>query len=168
MVVTTNMTAHCNTSANLPVEQRAIRSRCFHPSGTFVAFGAEEIERSIPERFEQMVRKYPERIAVKTPDQVLTYAELNATANRVARAILQHQGEIPGAVGLFFEKGAPLIASMLGVLKAGKFFVLLDLSFPKARTTDVLEDSDANLLLTEIEALSEEDAQRLLAKKNNG
>ena len=43
---------------NLPPEQEAIRAKCFHPSGTFVEFLKEEIEQSIPERFEKIVRKY--------------------------------------------------------------------------------------------------------------
>src|SRR3990172_3749749 len=61
----------------LPPEQQAIRATCFHPSGSFVEFDKEEVEQSIPDRFEQMVRRYPERIAVKTKNYTLTYAELN-------------------------------------------------------------------------------------------
>jgi len=73
-------------SVRLPPEQEAIRQKCFHPSGSFIEFRKEEIEQSIPSRFEKIARKYPDRIAVKTESHVLTYAELNATANRVARA----------------------------------------------------------------------------------
>jgi len=50
----------------LPPEQEAIRAKCFHPTETFVEFKKEEIEQSIPQRFEKIVRQYPERIAVKT------------------------------------------------------------------------------------------------------
>jgi len=52
--------------AGLPPEQQAIRARCFHPSGSFVEFRKEEVEQSVPSRFEQMVRKYPDRLAIKT------------------------------------------------------------------------------------------------------
>ena len=45
----------------LPAEQEVIRARCFHPSGNFVEFPKEEVEQSIPERFEQQVAKYPDR-----------------------------------------------------------------------------------------------------------
>ena len=41
----------------LPPEQQAILDKCFHPSGTFVEFKKEEIEQSIPERFERLFRK---------------------------------------------------------------------------------------------------------------
>jgi hypothetical protein len=37
-----------------PPEQEAIRAKCFHPSGIFVDFAKEEIEQSIPERFEKI------------------------------------------------------------------------------------------------------------------
>src|SRR3990172_6900259 len=139
----------CRPFPNLPREQQAIRAKCFHPSGSFVEFKKEEVEQSIPGRFEQIVRKYPDRIAVKTENHVLTYAELNATANRVARAILTRQGSVLEPVGLLFEKGAPLMAAMLGVLKAGKFFVLLDPSFPNTRMAAVLEDSQTQWVLTD-------------------
>lgn len=133
---------------NLPPAQQALMARCFHPSGSFVEFRKEEVEQSIPSLFQKIVRKYPDRIAIKTANHALTYAELNATANRVARTILAQQGNESEPVGMLFEKDAPLIAAMLGVLKAGKFFVLLDPSFPKTRIEAVLEDSQANLVLT--------------------
>jgi amino acid adenylation domain-containing protein len=135
-------------AANLPLEQQTIWAKCFHPSGAFAEFREEEVEQSIPQRFEQIARKYGERLAVKTENQVLTYTDLNATANRVARAILSRQGSKPEAVALLLEKDGPLIVSMLGVLKAGKFFVLLDPSFPQARIAAVLEDSQAKLVIT--------------------
>jgi hypothetical protein len=41
----------------LPPEQQAIRDKCFHPSGKFVEFPKEEVEQSIPERFEKLAAK---------------------------------------------------------------------------------------------------------------
>ena len=52
-------------------------------------------------------------------------------------------------VGILFQKSIEQIAVMLGVLKAGKFFVLLDPSFPKARVESVLKDSHAELVITD-------------------
>jgi amino acid adenylation domain-containing protein len=132
----------------LPPEQEAIRAKCFHPSGSFVEFGNEEVEQSIPDRFEKIVRKYPDRLAVKSEHQVLRYAELNATANRLARALIERQGPKAKLVALLLEKDAPQLAAMLGVLKAGKFFLILDPSFPQARIAAMLEDSQAKLVVT--------------------
>jgi amino acid adenylation domain-containing protein len=145
---------HTSLLSDLPREQQAIRSRCFHPSGSFIEFKKEDVEQSIPDRFEQVVCRYPERIAVKMENHVLTYSELNAAANRVGRAILKQQGDQAEPVGLLFEKGAPLMVSMLGVLKAGKFFVLLDPSFPKARITAVLESSQVGLMIFDRQNIS--------------
>ena len=133
----------------LPPALETIGAKCFHPSGTFVEFKKEEVERSIPERFEKIVQMYPDRLAVKMGDQSVTYSELNAMANRLACVILDQRGSEAEPVGLLFEKGVSQIAAMLGVLKAGKFFVLLDPSFPKARHEVLLEDSQARLMITE-------------------
>jgi len=133
----------------LPEQQRALRARLLHPMGTLVEFAKDEVEKSIPERFEKIVRTYPCRIAVKTDDRVVTYSELNAMANRVAHAILAERGNKPEPVGLLVEKGPALFASMLGVLKAGKFFALIDPSFPQARIAAILQDTGAELLMTD-------------------
>jgi hypothetical protein len=64
--------------SELPPEQEAIRDKCFHPSGAFVEFPIEDVETSIPARFEKMVRLYPNHLASKIADQAATYAEINA------------------------------------------------------------------------------------------
>ena len=89
--------------ADLPPEQQAIRAKCFHPSGTFVEFNEEEIEQSIPVRFEKIARLYPDRTAVKMGDEIVTYGELNAMANRVARALVAQQRIEAEPVALLFR-----------------------------------------------------------------
>jgi non-ribosomal peptide synthetase component F len=78
--------------SRLPPEQEAIRASCFHPTGTFVEFQKEEVEQSIPEKFEKIVRQYTERIAINTKTQTLTFDVLNKAANHVAWTIYQHFG----------------------------------------------------------------------------
>jgi amino acid adenylation domain-containing protein len=135
--------------SKLPREQEAIRAKCFHPGGAFVEFTKEEVEQSIPDRFEKIVRKYPDRIAVKTAKHTLTYSEINATANRVARAIVATQGRQSEPVALLFDNDAPLIAAILGASKAGKIFVPVDASLPSARIEATLGDSQARLMITD-------------------
>jgi len=132
----------------LPLEQKAIRAKCFHPSGTFVEFKKEEIEQSIPDRFEKIVRQFPDRIAVRTRNDTLTYNELNAMANRIAHTLLERQGRKTQLVAILLEKDVPQLAAMLAVMKAGKFFLVLDPSFPKARIATMVEDSRAKLVVT--------------------
>ncbi|MCH8184567.1 MAG: non-ribosomal peptide synthetase [Chloroflexi bacterium] len=132
----------------LPPDQTAVRARCFHPRGDFVEFTMEETEQSIPERFEKQVLRHPQRLAVKTPTQELTYDRLNKDANRIASAILEQRAKGAEPIGLLFEEGTQVISAILGVLKSGKFYVPLDPSYPRARTGYMLDDSRAPLILT--------------------
>jgi amino acid adenylation domain-containing protein len=132
----------------LPPEQQAFRDKCFHPSGTFVDFPNADVESSIPARFDKMVQQYRDRIAVRTETRVVTYGELDTMTLRFARALLQRQGPKVQLVALLLEKDVDQIAAMLGVMRAGKFFLILDPSFPKARLTAMLRDSRAKLIVT--------------------
>ena len=136
-------------STNLPPEQEAIRAKCFHPTGTFEEFPKEEIEQSIPERFEKIVAKYPSRIAIKSKHQSLTYDELNKAANRVAHAILEREGEGNNPVAILMEHGVSVLVTIVGALKAGKIYVPLDPSYPLERLKFMLQDAQANLILTD-------------------
>jgi amino acid adenylation domain-containing protein len=131
--------------------QQAIRAKCFHPAGTFVEFKKEEVAQSIPDRFEQMVASYPDRIAVQTRCHTLTYDSLNKAANRLARAVLeQHQdGEKP--ITLLLENDAPMIAAIIGVLKAGRTYIPLDPLLPFNRNSFIVKDSGADLVVTNSE-----------------
>ena len=133
---------------SLPPEQQAIRDKCFHPTGTFVEFPKEEVETSIPERFEKIVRMYPDRLAVRSAHQELTYFELNNWANQIAHARLAYSDKQEEPIALLLETDAPAIATILGILKAGKMYVPMDTTLPHARLAYILEDSQAGLLIT--------------------
>ena len=133
---------------NLPPEQQAIQDRCFHPSGTFIEFHKSAIEQSIPSRFEEQVRRYPGRVALKTEKEELPFAALNKAANRVAHEILARDtlGEKP--VALLFDQAALAIVGILGTLRAGKTYVPLEPSIARPRTDPMLGDSQASLIVT--------------------
>ena len=132
----------------IPPEQQAIQDRCFHPSRKFTAFPIEEVEQSIPERFEKIARLYPGQIAVKMGDRAMTYDELNQGANRIAYAVLEKRGSMAEPIMLFFEHGSDVITAILGVLKAGKFYVSVDVSFPAQRINQIVGDCRTGLILT--------------------
>jgi amino acid adenylation domain-containing protein len=138
--------------------QWPVQSRRVCPTNAFVAFGKVEIEQSIPARFEQQVRRNPKRLAVKAKNYAFTYGELNGAANRVARALLAQHAGGEGPIGLLLEHGIPMIIAILGVLKAGKIYLPLDASYPAARINDMLEDSQAQLIVAD-------DKNLLLAKE---
>src|SRR5215208_6211015 len=107
----------------LPEQQEAIRAKCFHPSGTFVEFPIEDVETSIPARFEKIVQMYPHRLAVKDKDRSLNYNELNRAANRIAREILKKLGHGTEPVVLLSELDVATTIICLAIFKAGKILV---------------------------------------------
>ena len=119
------------------------------PTNAFDRFEKQQIEQSIPDRFESQVDQFPKRIAVKYRETIWAYEELNHRANRLAQAILQRQDEGPMPVALLVEQGAHLVAAILGVLKAGKFYVPLDASHPKERIVRLLIDSQSTLIIAD-------------------
>lgn len=119
------------------------------PTNPFSEFPSEGIESSIPARFEQIVEKYPGRLAVKDEHLTMTYDGLNRVANRIAHTILSRLGKNEEPVALLFDHSAMLLAAILGVLKAGKIYVSIDPFFPRSRVAFTLKDSEARLLLTD-------------------
>jgi non-ribosomal peptide synthetase component F len=105
------------------------------------------------------VRLYAERVGVADAESALTYRNLNAVANRIAHAVLARRGAGPEPVALMVGNGVQVAAAMLGVLKAGKFYVSLDVSQPQARTATILADCRPALLIVDNERL--EQAERM-------
>jgi hypothetical protein len=98
----------------LPAQQEAIRAKCFHPSGTFVEFPVEDVETSIPARFEKIVRRDPGHWAIKREHRGWSYRELGEAANVIARAVLAIPLDEAVAVRIICDNDAPLAAAMIG------------------------------------------------------
>jgi amino acid adenylation domain-containing protein len=113
-------------------------------------FLKDEIEQSIPDRFVMQVRKHRADLAIGTSTKSLTYEGLNSFANRIAHAILKSDIPSGDPVALLFEQDSPLIAAILGVLKAGNIYVPLDTGYPVSQLENILADSGAPLILTDI------------------
>jgi amino acid adenylation domain-containing protein len=133
-----------NQPANHPIPKPA----------SFSAFDRCDLNRSIPWRFEQMVVQVPDRLAIKSGPVALTYQALNEFANRVANTILDVLGATPQPVAFLLGQHANMAAAILGVLKAGHFYVPLDASYPEAALRAVMTDSGARLIVTDARGLS--------------
>jgi amino acid adenylation domain-containing protein len=125
----------------------------------FAAWAKAEPGPAIPARFERQVELHPDQIAVVDPGFTLAYRDLNALANRIAHAVLAVRGAQSEPVALLVG-GAAIVAAMLGVLKAGKFYVPLDVSQPMARTAAVLAECRPVLLIVDNERLAQVEALR--------
>ena len=135
-------------------EQRRLRAQCSHPAGSFVPFSTDDIAQSVPVRFEQQVVRYAECLAIKSKTRQHTYDALNRLANQIAYAILARLGSGEEPVALLCEHDVPVIAALLGVLKAGKCYLPLDPLSPLARTAFMLADSGARLIVTDTRNVS--------------
>ncbi|XXX76161.1 amino acid adenylation domain-containing protein [Sorangium sp. So ce134] len=106
-------------------------------------------ETRIHELFEAQAQKTPLAVAVEHEGARITYAELEAQANRLAHH-LRALGVGPEAlVGLCVERSPSMVVGLLAVLKAGGAYVPIDPAYPAERISFMLEDTKATVLLTE-------------------
>jgi amino acid adenylation domain-containing protein len=115
---------------------------------------ARGVERMLPARclhqlFEEQVRLFPTRPALVCRTEVLSYRQLNARANQLAR-LLRRRGVGPNVpVGLCMERGVAMIIALLAILKAAGAYLPLDAHHPSARLCAQLKESQVRYLLTE-------------------
>ncbi|WP_344500127.1 amino acid adenylation domain-containing protein, partial [Streptomyces enissocaesilis] len=108
-----------------------------------------EVTGTVHRAFEEQVRRTPDAVAVHFDGQDLTYAELNARANRIAHH-LRGLGVGPETlVGVCLERGAELMPALLGVLKAGGAYLPLDPSVPADRLGFMLDDASVPVIVTQ-------------------
>jgi len=106
-------------------------------------------EQSFQRLFEAQSARTPERVAVVCGEQRLTYAELNARANRLAR-YLRRLGAGPEVrVGVYVERSVEMLVGLLGVLKACAAYVPLDVGYPAERIAYMLQDAATPVLLSQ-------------------
>ncbi|WP_420714784.1 amino acid adenylation domain-containing protein, partial [Roseateles sp. SL47] len=103
----------------------------------------------VQERFEAQVRMQPQAVAVEDDTQVLSYAELNERANRVAHRLLALGIEPDDRVAICMSRGVEMVVGVLGILKSGAAYVPLDPAYPAARLAYMLSDCEPAVVLTE-------------------
>ncbi|MDY7994207.1 amino acid adenylation domain-containing protein, partial [Paenibacillus polymyxa] len=108
-------------------------------------------DRTIHQLVEEQAKRVPEATAVVFEGRRLSYAELNERANRLART-LRSVGVLPNQlVGLMARRSLETVVGILAVLKAGGAYVPIDPEYPEERIRYILENSNAQLLLTQRE-----------------
>jgi amino acid adenylation domain-containing protein len=108
-----------------------------------------ERDKCMHHLFEEQVRRTPDAIAVTYEDRELTYAELNARANQLARRLRKLGVGTEQLVAVCAERSLEMLIGLLGILKAGAAYVPLDPAYPAERIAFMLQDSRAALLLTQ-------------------
>ena len=113
-------------------------------------------DKTIHQLFEAQAAKTPDNIAVVFEGQELSYRQLNAKSNQLARVIRSRYLNKTGStlkpdtlVALCLERSFEMICSILAVLKAGGAYVPIDPEFPKERIQYILQDTGTKIVLTQ-------------------
>ncbi|MFF3334796.1 non-ribosomal peptide synthase/polyketide synthase [Streptomyces sp. NPDC002888] len=119
------------------------------------ATALEVAASSVVELFEAQVARTPDAVAIVADGERLTYAELDARANRLAHYLISQGLGAESVVGLALPRGVEMIAGILAVWKAGAGYLPLDAAQPTERVAFAMKDSRAALVVTTEEILDE-------------
>ncbi|MFC7895144.1 amino acid adenylation domain-containing protein [Streptomyces sp. NPDC057381] len=103
---------------------------------------------TLVELFERQAARRADEVAVVYEGATLTYGELNARANRLARHLIAQGVGPESLVGVCLERSAELVVALLAVLKAGGAYLPIDPDSPADRIAHIVEDAAPVLLVT--------------------
>ncbi|WP_338477064.1 amino acid adenylation domain-containing protein [Pseudomonas khavaziana] len=147
-----NLLKHMLDAAELPLAELSLLDAQEHQSLVHDWSTASldyPSEQRVHQLFEAQVAQQPSAPALLFEDRQLTYAELNARANRLARHLVRLGVGPDVLVGIAVERGLDMIIGLLAVLKAGGAYVPLDPEYPQDRLLCMIEDSGTRLMLTQ-------------------
>ncbi|MFJ5293925.1 amino acid adenylation domain-containing protein [Streptomyces sp. NPDC088348] len=104
---------------------------------------------TVPELFAAQVARTPTTPALTAGDRELSYAEVEARSNVLARRLVDRGVEPEARVALLMERSPELVVALLAVLKAGGVYVPLDLRAPAERMRVLMEEATAEVLLVD-------------------
>jgi len=105
-------------------------------------------QATLPELFQAQVARTPDAVAVVFEGEELTYGELNARSNQLARLLVQRGVGPESLVAIALQRSADLVVALLAVLKAGGAYVPIDPSFPAERVAYMLDDARPVVVVT--------------------
>ncbi len=118
--------------------------------GSAMAF---PLDSTFSELFEAQVARTPDAVAVTTQAAALTYRELNARANRLARVLVERGVGPEVLVAVLAERGLEFLTAVLAIFKAGGAYLPLDPRHPAQRLQQTILQSNAGLLLVGAELM---------------
>ncbi|MFI6015974.1 amino acid adenylation domain-containing protein, partial [Streptomyces sp. NPDC051243] len=117
--------------------------------GEWAVNPTEPVTATVFELFEEQALRTPDALAVVAGDERLTYAELDARANRLAHRLRELGVGPESVVAVLLDRSAELVVGLLGVWKAGGAYLPMDPVFPAERVAHMLADADVAVLLTQ-------------------
>ena len=103
----------------------------------------------IHQLFEESVSKSPDSIALVLGEEALSYAQLNARANQLARHLVDLGARPDARVAIALRRSTEMVVAVLAVLKAGSAYVPLDPDYPTERLALMLDDCRPCIMLTQ-------------------
>ncbi|WP_431262112.1 AMP-binding protein [Roseateles chitinivorans] len=130
-----------------------------HASGDVAANGTQHASSTpslpaapaattVPRLIERQAAERPDAIALIADGQQISYAQLDARANRLAYQLIAHGVKTESRVGLAVPRSIEMVVALLAILKAGGAYVPLDPAYPAERLDHMMADSGLALLLT--------------------
>jgi len=110
---------------------------------------AYESETTVHALVEQIAQLNPDALAVAFEGNLISYAELNARANKLARYLRRLGAGLESRIGIMMGRSTELVVTLLGVLKAGAVYVPLDPDYPAERLAFMARDAGLELVLTD-------------------
>ncbi|MES2936867.1 MAG: non-ribosomal peptide synthase/polyketide synthase [Pseudomonadota bacterium] len=107
------------------------------------------LDKPVHQLFEEQVRRSPETVALEYEQEQLTYAQLNARANRLAHHLMQLGVGPDRLVGICVQRSVEMVVAVLAALKAGGAYLLLDPGYPRDRLAYMLADARPQVLLAQ-------------------
>lgn len=127
--------------------QRIRNSKIF--MNPVLTYNPAQADRSVASFFESQVALSPHALALQDAGESLSYDALNRRANQLAYSIIAERGSASSEpIAILMEQNSATVVAILAILKASKFYVPLDLSLPDARLISILQDSGAELIIT--------------------
>ena len=127
---------------------------------------SEVVMPFIHKRFEKQVSLKPDEIALVASDTILTYGQLDEKANVIANALIDRGVKPKSNVLVMLPRNSNLIASILGILKAGCAFIPIDPEYPQDRISYIYENSQADYIIANKSGKNSLDVNELLEEGN--
>lgn len=111
---------------------------------TFAAFPKD---KPLGHFISETAKKYPNRIAVSTASQQITYAELDQQSNQFAAKLMAEGVQVGHKVGLAVDRSVAMVIALTGILKCGAAYLPFDPTYPAERIKYMLDDGEAHYLI---------------------
>lgn len=111
------------------------------------------VDCTVIDLFEKQVSKTPENIALVFEETEITYRELSNQSAQLADYLLANMQEGEEFVGIFLERSVSVYIAILGIIRAGKSYVPIDILMPFSRINYIIKDTNLKTVITSSDQL---------------